>query len=65
MVRGARAAVGAQINVRCSVFDVRCSHCTSADPGLRSQDIPGTGRFAVIQDPQGVLIQVITYKFEG
>ena len=27
-------------------------------------DIPGTGRFTVIQDPQGAVIMAITYAFE-
>jgi len=26
------------------------------------QDIPGVGRFSVLQDPQGAMISVITYK---
>ena len=28
------------------------------------QDIPGVGRFAVIQDPQGAVISLITYSME-
>lgn len=29
---------------------------------LPPQDIPGVGRFAVLQDPQGAVISVITYR---
>jgi predicted enzyme related to lactoylglutathione lyase len=28
-------------------------------------DIPGVGRMAVLQDPQGAMISAITYKMEG
>lgn len=27
-----------------------------------AQDVPGVGRFCVIQDPQGAMLSVITYK---
>jgi predicted enzyme related to lactoylglutathione lyase len=32
---------------------------------LGPQDIPGVGRFCVLQDPQGAVINVITYKMQS
>jgi predicted enzyme related to lactoylglutathione lyase len=29
---------------------------------VSAQDVPGVGRFCVIQDPQGAMLSVITYK---
>ena len=31
---------------------------------MAPRDIPGVGRFAVIQDPQGAFISLITYSME-
>lgn len=31
---------------------------------VEPRDIPGTGRFAVIRDPQGAVLNVITYAFD-
>ena len=32
---------------------------------MASQDIPGVGRFCVIQDPQGAMINAITYNMQN
>jgi predicted enzyme related to lactoylglutathione lyase len=49
-----------------TVDDVDLTAKTAVQLGAKlcipPQDIPGVGRFSVIQDPQGAVISVITYK---
>lgn len=49
-----------------TVDDVDLTAKTAAQLGAKlcvpPRDIPGVGRFCVIQDPQGATINVITYK---
>ena len=47
--------------------DKTCQQCKSLGGTvcMAPMDIPGVGRMAVLQDPQGATISAITYKMEG
>lgn len=61
---GAPPHWGAYVTVDDVDSAVRTAEKLGGKTMLAPRDIPGVGRFAVIQDPQGAVISMITYSME-